>query len=172
MMFREIPKAQRPAAEVLGVGEQRPIFVLDHIPDFSGHAGGADRAGVPGDRWPARALRRGRPNGLGELLAAGFDKRVCGREVMSLRQASMSEGRVSSASAAMARSTREGAGSPDSWLDDRSPAVMVIIFVPGLVIGAECRTDILISLTVPQKSPNSRPRTTSALARAASRRSV
>src|SRR5690349_435116 len=43
----KIPQAQRPPTDERGIGDKRPVFFLDLIPDFGGEPRRADRAGIP-----------------------------------------------------------------------------------------------------------------------------
>src|SRR2546422_10619150 len=50
IMFLEIPEPRRPPALEDNFGYQRPVFILDLVPDFGRHARCGDRAGVPTPR--------------------------------------------------------------------------------------------------------------------------
>ena len=64
----EVPDAMRPVAETHVAGDERPVEILDHRPQFGGEPRGGNRAGVPGvgrvdARGSARAACRQRPCG-------------------------------------------------------------------------------------------------------------
>ena len=105
VVLGEIPQAQGPIAEESHVGDQRPVFAFEGVPQLGGDAGGADGAGVEaeGGGFEIALAIAGRV--VGELLAAGCRRRCLRSAVINFLQASISAGRVVSASAAMERST-------------------------------------------------------------------
>ena len=105
IMLVEVPQAARPVGDEGDIGHQRPVFGLDLVPQFGGHAGGGDGAGVPApggllDVAFAIALARLRP-----AWRRAAARRALRSAVISLRHSSIKIGNVACASAAMARST-------------------------------------------------------------------
>ena len=76
----EVPQTQRPTAGEIHVGNQRPIFFLDLLPNLGSHARRRNGAGVPAVRGiDARVLLRFL-TGFRQFLAA--NKRVMRRAVL------------------------------------------------------------------------------------------
>src|SRR5439155_3691496 len=67
IMFGEVPQPGRPPALEHNIRHERPVFILDLVPQLGGQAGRGDRAGVP---TPSRFLQGLLLNSFGCLSKA------------------------------------------------------------------------------------------------------
>src|ERR1700737_5092130 len=81
MMLVEGPQTMRPVGEAGIAGHERPVFVLDLLPNFGRETGRADRARIPriGCGLRGHALGRPRPAFLGLVATFGDFRAAIGR---------------------------------------------------------------------------------------------